>query len=103
VTFKVRDKSGGYRKICEASFLIVLGLINSHAASDANNMWKHYKKIHFDDKAAQRAKIASEVKAKLSDRLPSEKFHDAFEFITRIMRLYGDTMPTKEGVNKDGK
>ena len=103
MTFKVRDKSGGYRKICEASFLIVLGLINSHAASDANNMWKHYKKIHFDDKAAQRAKIASEVKAKLSDRLPSEKFHDAFEFITRIMRLYGDTMPTKEGVNKDGK
>jgi hypothetical protein len=80
-----------------------MGLINSNNASDANNMWKAYKKVHFDDKEAQKVKLENEIKAKLGGRVTSEKFNDANEFIRRIMRMYGDTMPTKEGVNKDGK
>jgi hypothetical protein len=102
ISFKIRDKKGGYRKICEASFLIVLGLINSHSASNANNMWKAYKKIHFNPTAEQKAKVEEEIKA-IRGRQPSEKYLDAEEFLRRIMRMYGDTMPTKEGTNKDGK
>jgi hypothetical protein len=103
ISFKVRDKKGGYRKICEASFLIILGLINNHSASNANNMWKAYKKIHFDPATEQKAKIEQQMKAQLGGRQPSEKFRDAEEFLKRIMRMYGDSMPTKEGTNKDGK
>ena len=66
-------------------------------------MWKAYKKVHFDPTAARKAKLEQEIKEKLGGKRTSEKFRDAEEFIRRIMRMYGDTMPTKEGTNKDGK
>jgi hypothetical protein len=66
-------------------------------------MWKKYKKFHLEGKRLY--KSLGEVKREVISglRQPSDKLNDATTFLRRLMRLYGDTMPTKEGTNKDGK
>ena len=69
-------------------------------------MWKEYKKFHLGGKLKAFKtveEIKKEINKGISTRQPSDKFNDCIVYLRRLMRLYGDTMPTKEGTNKDGK
>lgn len=102
LSFKINDKMGQRRRVCEASFLFMLGLIRSQNASSANSMWKAYKKFLFEG-GIRKVKLDL-IDAKRKDgRAKSEKLIDAELFIRKIMLLYGDTLPTAEGTNAKGE
>ena len=101
LTFRIKDKFGKQRYICEAAFLFQLGYIRGRDASTANAMWRATKKFHFDG-GMQAVRIAIEARRK-DGRAKSAKLIDCELFIRKIMRLYGDTLPTAEGTNAEGK
>ena len=101
LTFRIKDKFGKQRSICEGSFLFQLGYIRGRDASTANAMWRAAKKFHFDG-GMTAVRIAIEARRK-DGRAKSAKLIDCELFIRKIMRLYGDMLPTAEGTNEDGK
>ena len=101
LTFRIKDKFAKKRYICEAAFLFQLGYIRCRDASTANAMWRAVKKFHFDG-GLNEVKIAIEARRK-DGRTKSAKLIDCELFLRKQMRLYGDTLPTAEGTNIDGK
>ena len=103
-TFKVwgrnEDNKREKIRICEAAFLILLGYINSRDASKANSMWQSYKKIFFDPTKTM-ADIRASVTYKHGKR-KSRKWINAEVFFRLMMEIYGDAMPTAEGVSAAG-
>ena len=65
-------------------------------------MWKQFKKYHFNPNE-DIEKVKQEINQQTGNKTFSEIYMDVEVFLRRIMRLYGDTMPTKKGTNKDGK
>ena len=87
-------------RICEAAFLILLGYINSRNASSANLMWQSYKKLYFDPTKTM-ADLRNAVTYKHGKR-KSRKWINAEVFFRLMMEVYGDAMPTAEGVSTTG-
>ena len=117
-----RDRINGKKalvRVCEGSFLQLLGYIRSANASSANHMWQAFKKIHFRDKKIDSEKSDSEDESSADSssengqpkrKLPrlklgrkkSLKYVNAEAFLRDMMEIYGDTMPTSEGTNSTG-
>ena len=77
-----------------------LGYTRGRDASDANAMWRAVKKFHFG--GAQDINMILEARRN-GGRKKSEKYLDAELFIRKAKLLYGDTLPTAEGTNSEGK
>ena len=63
-------------------------------------MWRAVKRFHFG--GISDVNILIEAKRK-DGRKKSAKLMDAELFIRKLMQLYGDTLPTAEGTNEEGK
>ena len=104
-TFKVwgRTEDGKRQliRICEASFLILLGYINSRNASDANLMWQSYKKTFYDPTQSMND-IRANIRIRIGRR-KSRKWINAEVFFRLMMQVYGDAMPTAEGTDSTGR
>lgn len=51
MTFRVKDKTGGLREVCEGSFLYALGYIHSRNASDAPSVYVNFKNAKLNPNA----------------------------------------------------
>jgi hypothetical protein len=82
------------RYVCEAGFLILLGLSTSKNYSDANSQWKRAKKF-----------VMNEDNSVLDNKLfhkgeyRNEKFMNAVAYIIHIAKFFGDKVPVAGGEN----
>ena len=90
-------KNVNNRKVCEAAFLNLLGLMNSPNASDAPNQWRRLKE-HVssgnDSLGLQYGADNLKGKKKGENRV---KFNSAVSFIEYFAKIFGDTIPDEHG------
>ena len=93
-------KEKNNRRVCEAGFLILLGIINSPIASKAPGQWKRLKKYVASGKdvAGIEYKSVSEEKLMKAES-KSNKMKSALTFIEYFAKEFGDTIPGAEGNN----
>jgi|GEM_PF-6835378 len=86
------------RKVCEAGFLILLGISNSPYASKAPGQWRRLKKYVFDGKDAAGIEYRSKAEETLlKAENKSNKMKSALTFIEYFAKEFGDTIPGAEG------
>ena len=85
-------------RVCEAGFLILLGITNSPIASKAPGQWKRLKKYVASGKdvAGIEYKSVSEEKL-IKAESKSNKIKSALTFIEYFAKEFGDTIPSAEG------
>ena len=91
-------KEKNNRRVCEAGFLILLGITNSPIASKAPGQWKRLKKYVASGKdvAGIEYKSMSEEKLMKAES-KSNKMKSALTFIEYFAKEFGDTIPGAEG------
>jgi hypothetical protein len=83
------------RYVCEAGYLILLGLSTSKNYSDANNQWKRAKKmIMNEDMSSLENKLFHKGKHR------NEKFMNAVAYIIHIAKFFSDKVPIAGGEDK---
>lgn len=91
-----KDKDN--REVCEAAYLILLGLSNSPHVSKAPGQWKRAKAHIFKGKDAAGIKYsAAEEDKLLKAEGKSNKYNSAVTFIQYFAKEFGDTIPGAEG------
>ena len=86
------------RRICEAAFLNLLGLMNSPNASKAPAQWINAKKhITSGDYVNKIPYSTSKMKSSKSFGEKRVKFNHAVAFIEYFARTFGDTIPDEHG------
>jgi hypothetical protein len=94
-------KSVNNRRVCEAAFLNLLGLMNSPNASDAPNQWRRLKEYVSSGKdilGIEYSTVPVQNTIKGENRL---KFNGAVAFIEYFAKNFGDTIPDEHGKFKD--
>lgn len=98
--FFAGNKMKNNRRVCEAGYLILLGLSNNPNASAAPRQWTNLKK--YVKSGGQEAGIpyASKIsKGQLQKSEPKKnKLNSALSFILMFGRDFGDTIPGPEGI-----
>jgi hypothetical protein len=98
--FTITDKTGKPRRICESSFLFMLGYIDTPNASDANPQWQFFKRVKLGDANPM---LAKEIIESSKGIKKTTKRMDAEGFIKGLMMIYfGETLATMEGATADG-
>lgn len=100
--FYAGQKECNNRIVCEAGFLILLGLINVPNASRAPSQWRKCKAYirNGNDKAG--IKYQSEKSdAKLKRETSASKLFNAMSFIEYFTKEFGDTIPGENGNRND--
>lgn len=97
--FYAGNKMKNNRRVCEAGYLILLGLSNNPNASAAPNQWSNAKKyiISGKDKAGIPYSTTKE-ELLLKAVTKSSKFRSAATFIEFFAKEFGDTIPGPEGI-----
>ena len=91
-----KDKDN--REVCEAAYLILLGLSNSPHVSKAPGPWKRAKAHIFKGKDAAGIKYSAVEEDKLlKAEGKSNKYNSAVTFIQYFAKEFGDTIPGAEG------
>ena len=93
-------KEKNNRAVCEAAYLILLGLSNSPNASNAPGQWKRLKKYIKEGKDLQNVQYsASENENKNQHRSEKKqlKKSNALTYIQWFAKEFGDTIPGSEG------
>lgn len=85
------------REVCEAAFLILLGISNSSHTSKAPGQWKRVKKYIKEGKDLSGIKYHASEEKLLKAENKSNKFQSASTFIQYFAREFGDTIPGSEG------
>jgi hypothetical protein len=86
------------RRVCEAGFLILLGISNSPNASKAPGQWKRMKKYISSGKDAAGIEYKSQAEEKLMKaESKGNKMKSALTFIEYFAQEFGDTIPGAEG------
>jgi hypothetical protein len=85
------------REVCEAAFLILLGISNSSHASKAPGQWKRVKTYIKEGKDLSGIKYHASEEKLLKAENKSNKFQSASTFIQYFAREFGDTIPGSEG------
>jgi len=86
------------RRVCEAGFLILLGISNSPIASTAPGQWKRMKKYVAEGKDLAGIEYKSVGEEKLMKaESKSNKMKSALTFIEYFAKEFGDTIPGAEG------
>ena len=85
------------REVCEAAYLILLGISNSSHASKAPGQWKRVKKYIKEGKDLSGIKYHASEEKLLKAENKSNKFQSASTFIQFFAREFGDTIPGSEG------
>lgn len=86
------------RRVCEAGFLILLGISNSPNASKAPGQWKRMKKYVSSGKDAAGIEYKSQSEEKLMKaESKGNKMKSALTFIEYFAQEFGDTIPGAEG------
>lgn len=86
------------RRVCEAGFLILLGISNSPNASKAPGQWKRMKKYISSGKYAAGIEYKSQAEEKLMKaENKGNKMKSALTFIEYFAQEFGDTIPGAEG------
>ena len=95
--FYAGQKQCNNRIVCEAGFLILLGMINVSNASSASSQWRRCKAYvrSGDDKAG--VKYNSQQDGKLKKESGSAKLFNAISFIEYFTKEFGDTIPGENG------
>ena len=86
------------RKICEAAFLNLIGLMNSPNVSDAPNQWQRLKEHVSCGKDGEGIEYGAD---KLKSKMKGEtrvKFNHAVAFIEYFAKTFGDTIPDEHGM-----
>jgi len=90
------------RRVCEAAYLILLGLSNSPNASKAPGQWLRAKKFVQQGKDISGIKYRWNEDAQEEEMLKAEnkktKSESARDFILYFSREFGDTIPGSEGM-----
>lgn len=89
------------RLVCEAGYLIMMGLLFSANASDANSQWvacKRYVREGITNNLSYSEVNAKEGKMAKAEGERSVKFNDAQSFISGFAKKFGDKIPSKEGM-----
>ena len=89
-----------HHRICEASFLHILGLNASLNASSASSQWKSIVRELFDAEIQDTTEIVEEFE---DYRLVGRKTHHAIKFIKTLARFYGDYFAAEQGADKEGR
>jgi len=97
--FFAGNKAKNNRRVCEAGYLILLGLSNNPNASAAPRQWTNLKKYVKSGAQAAGIPYASKLsKGKLEKSEPKRnKMNSATSFILMFGRDFGDTIPGPEG------
>ena len=91
-------KEKNNRRVCEAGFLILLGITNSPIASKAPGQWKRLKKYVASGKDVAGIEYKSVGEEKLMKaESKSNKMKSAITFIEYFAKEFGDTIPGAEG------
>lgn len=93
-------KDHNNREVCEAAFLILLGISNSPHASKAPGQWKRIKAYIKEGKDLSGIKYHVNEEKLLKAENKSNKFQSASTFIQYFAREFGDTIPGSEGKKK---
>ena len=87
------------RKVCEAGFLILLGLSNNPNASAAPRQWTNLKKYVKSGKIAAGVPYSTKSEGLLMKvESKSTKFKSATTFIEYFAKEFGDTIPGPQGI-----
>lgn len=90
-------KLANNRRVCEAAYLNLLGLMNSQNVVDAPNQWRRLKDhISSGNDADGLVYTAGPEKNKMKGETRG-KFHNAVTFIEYFARTFGDTIPDQHG------
>jgi len=92
-------KNVNNRKICEAAFLNLLGLMNSPNASDAPNQWRRLKEHVSSGRDNDGIEYGADKKM-LKNKKKGEnrgKINHAVAFIEYFAKTFGDTIPDEHG------
>jgi hypothetical protein len=94
-------KEKNNRVVCEAAFLIMLGISNSPQASKAPGQWRRLKKYVREGKDFAGIKYCSTANEEDAKNLKKEKKevkkNNAITFIQLFSKEFGDTIPGAEG------
>ena len=94
-------KEKNNRVVCEAAFLIMLGISNSPQASKAPGQWRRLKKYVREGKDLAGIKYCSNANEEDTKNLKKEKKevkkNNAVTFIQWFSKEFGDTIPGAEG------
>ena len=87
------------RAVCEAAYLIMLGLSNSPHASKAPGQWRRIKKYVREGKNLAGIKYSSTVEDTQNLKMGKKnvKKNNAVTFIQWFSKEFGDTIPGSEG------
>lgn len=100
--FIIGSKEKDNRLVCEAAFLIALGLSNNSNASQASSQWRNTKKyvMRGDHLDPNKQYTYSEItnSGKLKQESYKSKFEHARTFIRNYALTYGDTVPDENGI-----
>jgi len=97
--FCVTNKSSNNRLVCEAGFLILIGLSNSPNASDAPRQWRQCKNYIQKGSYSRHDQNYIDKTLEKVDGHHSQKFSDAATFIVHFANNLGDDLPGPEGMN----
>ena len=92
-------KEKNNRAVCEAAYLIMLGLSNSPHASKAPGQWRRIKKYVREGKDLAGIKYSSTVEDTQNLKMGKKnvKKNNAVTFIQWFSKEFGDTIPGSEG------
>jgi len=85
------------RKICEAAFLNLMGLMNSPNASDAPNQWRRLKEHVSSGKDSEGIEYGSDNMKNKKKGETRVKFNHAVAFIEYFANTFGDKIPDEHG------
>jgi len=83
------------RNVCEAGYLILIGLSTSKNFSDATKQWRNCKKMVLNEQISH----IEETKLFHSGRERDDKFVNATAYIQHIAKFFGDKIPIAGGEN----
>lgn len=89
-----------YHRICEASFLHIIGLNASLNASSASSQWKSIVRELMDPEIKDTKEIVEEFD---DFQLVGRKTNHAISFIKVLARFYGDYFASEQGADKEGR
>ena len=97
--FYAGNKTSNNRRVCEAGFLILLGLSNNPNASAAPRQWVNLKKHVLSGADAAGIKYSTKKESTLlKAEAKCTKFKSATTFIEYFAKEFGDTIPGPEGI-----
>ena len=96
--FYAGNKTSNNRRVCEAGYLILLGISNNPNASAAPRQWVHIKKYVKSGQEAAGIQYSTQNEHKLlKAEAKCTKFKSAKTFIEFFAKEFGDTIPGPEG------